>query len=108
LRDLVYAHVLPFIERVSGIYDDPIVGFQSLQDFKRCSKVSADCQLAKMRLVIRVYNHGAQTLRAEEEGVHRNLHSGSGDLHLQVHLSVAAREELGASVRYIHFRQECS
>ena len=98
----------PSSSESAGFSDDPVGGLQALQNFERRSEITSDRQLAEMRFVIRVHNHGAQTLRAEEQSVHRHLHSRSRDFYLQVHLSVAAREELGGLVRHIHFRQERS
>src|SRR5690348_10472326 len=61
-----------------------------------------------MSFVIRIYHDSAQTLRAEEQRVHRYLHSRCRNFYLQMHLSIAAGKKLAVPVRHVNFRQQCS
>jgi hypothetical protein len=65
LRDLLDVDALPFIERVGGIQNDPVVDGKAVQDFERSAEVAANDELPKMEFVIGINDNGPETFGAE-------------------------------------------
>ena len=60
----------------------------------------------KMRLVIVVHHHRAQSFRTKQQRIHGNLQPRARHFHFQVHLRVASRQQLAGFVGHIDFRQQ--